>query len=313
MVRIVFFIFCILTLLPNFILASSTDIKVGIYDFYLGENLNSVLKKCIDKKLYVTIISNSDISKEFSKYINFNTNFIMKGDTSIDIDKIDGKYLNLITNNKITTSATVNGKEINIKNNIPENGESLNENIASMVRNFPMPQGFYGGSISTYVPDILDKFGIKCNTEFIEDIFNKNFSQFIDAVSKNNNNKYDIKKIELQINNQLLNLFFINSPGATIDDILFFICLNVSKVSIDDNIKLKINRIFIDRYGNPEKLSNDISYYIVNNNTILHDKRFNNNIYYFINNSIMNYYIQSSSMLYNKYKESNENSLIEGM
>lgn len=314
MKKIISLLCLIYILIPNYILSSEqpTDKDVGIYDIYLGEDFKSILKKCIDKGYYVIINSNYEIPNEFLKYVNENVHFLIGGDLTSNIDKINGKYLNLI-NNKTTTSALINGKYTSIKTNIPGNTELLNKYISEMVRDFPMPAGFLGGSLSQYVPDILNKLGIKCNSEYLKNIYNKKFSDFIDEVSRNNNNKYDIKKIDLKINDQFLSLFFMNSPGANINDILFFIRFNVTKVFRDDNVRSKIKDIFINRYGNPEDITRYINYYNLKDNIIIYEDVYAENIYYFINKNIINYYIQSSNMLYEKYKEMNNNNSIKGM
>lgn len=287
--------------------------KVGIYDFYLGEDLNSVLKKCIENKYYINIKSNSNLPDVFSSYINNNTNLTINGDLSIDHNNVDGKYLNIIRSDKTNVSTSIGAKSLDVNLHIPESTEELINCISSLVKHLPAPSGFFGGSISEYVPDILNKFGIICDKDSIDNIFNKEFSNFIDNVSKNENNKYDVKSVSLQINNQVLNMFFMNSPGININNVLFFMCLNASKVSNNDTVKEKINNVFLKKFGNPEVLSRDISYYIIGDNLIFHDESFSDNIYYFINKNIMNYFIKSSDMLYRKYNDDKNNSLVKGM
>lgn len=287
--------------------------KVGIYDFYLGDNFNSVLKKCIDKKYYVDIKSNYDLPKEFSNYINTNTNFTINPDTSVDSNQVNGKYLNIINNDKTTVSAVVGNRSVQVNTNITKTIDELTSYISNILRVLPVPSDFYGGSKSQYAPDILNKLGIICNKNSIDNVFDREFNNFIDGISTNINNKYDIKSISLKINNQDLNLLFMNSPGANINDILFFIYLNASKVSLDESVKSKINNIFVSRYGEPEILSRELSYYRINNDIIFHEDIAIDNKYYFINNPIMNYFIKSSEMLYNKFKEDKDNSYINGM
>lgn len=295
---------------------NNTDVvgtkKVGIYDFYLGEDFNSIITECIEKKYYINIKSNSDLPNIFSNYINNNTHLTVNGDMSIDNNNVDGKYLNII-NNKTSVSAVLGNKSVNINNHIPNNVEELVRYISDITRNLPMPSGFHGGRKSQYVPKIFNKLGINYTPDSVENLYDNKFYNFIDEVSSNIENKYDIKNISLKINNQNLNMFFMNSPGFNIHNILFFICLDVSNVSMDKNIKDKINDVFIKRYGKAEILSPEVSYYSIGNNLILHDDYPLVNRYFFINKDIMNYFIKSSEMLYNKYKDSTTESLINGM
>lgn len=342
------------------------DTKVGIYGFYIGESFDDALKNCIEKQYYVQVITNSSLPKEFSKYVNNNTDLKVEGDTSLNIDKIEGKYLNLINKNT-NLSTRIGNKNVNHILSLEKDSQAIGNIIYNIFDIIPHDVNPYTGleedqdeSSAVYRPKtavipptsyinecirkkisdnecyqnyhaeyekekeefsknfiplrekIFNSFGINDKLKSIKNMRNHDLNEFIDKVFSNEDNGYDIKSISLNVNNQSLSLYFMNSPSANIKDVLFFICFNATKASYDDTIKDSINKLLIDRYGEPYEISNKCSYYDINNDIIFNDK-FQKNCYYFFNPSILTYYIKSANMLYNKFLENNSKQHIDGM
>lgn len=258
----------------------------GVYGFNIGDNLNNILKKCIDNNTYITIMANS-IPNEFKEYINDDIQCKISPNNQIVmpiINKHKGKFLNLISSGECFDPAF-----------------ELVDSLKRMVS-----YDYHGIEGQGFIYKVLNDYNIDCSYDELIDSFNHNF---INKISENINNGWDIKQISMYINNNKIYLFFINSPTAKIDNILFFITM---ESPINENIEKDIKNLFKERYGIPKKIDKFYSYYNIDKNYLVMDSSQKNN-YYFFNPLLIKYYIKIVSALYNKYNEIKSKKNVEGM